>query len=69
MACCRVGLLLIYQLIDASQRCQRGCRTRFKWFGILSAADASTVQRGGRAVLVVMVALQIGFGSTLAWAH
>ena len=26
-------------------------------------------QRGGRAVLVVMVALQIGFGSTLAWAH
>ena len=40
MACCRVGLLLIYQLIDASQRCQRGCRTPFKWFGILSAADA-----------------------------
>lgn len=69
MACCMVGLLLIYQLIGAWQHCRLWCRTPSKWFAALGVVDASTVQRGRRAVLVVMVALQIGFGSTLVWAH
>ena len=66
MACCVVGLMLVYQLIDAWQRLRRLCGLPARAYGhLLAWHDGQRERRWRPALLVSFVAFEIGLGSVL----
>lgn len=73
MACCMVGLLMIYQLIDAWQRCRQWVRQPLPWLPMrvapMSIAPATPRRRMRGRLLLALFVFQVGFGTTFAFTH
>ncbi len=70
MACCVVGLMLVYQLIDAWQRLRRFCGLPARAYGrVLAWHDGPRGRRWRPALLVSFAAFELGLGSMLIHQH
>ena len=70
MACCVLGLMLVYQLIDAWQRLRALCGLPARACSRLLAWQHSARARRWRpALLVSFAAFELGLGGALAYQH
>ncbi len=73
MACCMVGLLMIYQLIDAWQRCRQWLRRPLRWMPAPGApvpvAPRTPRGRIRGSILLALLVFQVGFVTTFAFTH